>query len=503
MLMTGREYLESIRDGRALYIGREHVCDQTRHPAFAGAARTYAALYDMKSDSALRDLMTFEERGERFSIYYLQPRSQGDLRRRNRAHRKIADFCFGLMGRTPDAVAGNITGLSMKPEVLDSESGGNSANLLNIYQHMRDDDIFATYAIVPPPAARNKDYYQAQGLQLPALRVTAEDDSGVTLNGMKMLASSAAYAHEVLIGNVMPLAPDQLKESITCVIPLNLSGLSLWSRPAFNRADTIEFDSPLTYRFDESDCMLVFKDVKVPWEKVIVHDNPGLSRNIYIRTPSHVMANHQCNVRFGTKLRFMLAVASLVTQATGARDIPAVRDTLGRLAAMEAGYNAMIDGQIEAYLHIDHGFVLFNRRYLYAAIHWAMENHSKLMDILRELMGGGQFQFPASINVIEEPELRDLFTALWTAGQQSAVDRMKLFKLAWDLVGSDHASRATSYEKFFVGPAFAVRNYNFINAPWDELHQIAEDFMATYGYEPPLQAADCGARGAERAYVAL
>ena len=77
---------------------------------------------------------------------------------------------------------------------------------------MRHDDIFATYAIVPPPAARNKDYYQTQGLQQPSLRVTAEDDRGVTLNGMKMLASSAAYAHEVLIGNVMPLAPDQLKE---------------------------------------------------------------------------------------------------------------------------------------------------------------------------------------------------------------------------------------------------------------------------------------------------
>jgi len=367
---------------------------------------------------------------------------------------------------------------------------------------MRADDIFATYAIVPPPAARNKDYYQAQGLQLPALRVTAEDDSGVTLNGMKMLASSAAYAHEVLIGNVMPLAPDQLKESITCVIPLNLPGLSLWSRRPFNRSDTIEFDSPLTYRFDESDCMLVFKNVKVPWEKVIVHDNPGLSRNIYIRTPSHVMANHQCNVRFGTKLRFMLAVASLITQATGARDIPAVRDTLGRLAAMEAGYHAMIDGQIESYLHVDHGFVLFNRRYLYAAIHWAMENHSKLIDILRELMGGGQFQFPASIDLVNDPELRDLFTTFWTAGQQSAIDRMKLFKLAWDLVGSDHASRATSYEKFFVGPTFAVRNYNFINAPWDELHQMAEDFMATYGYEAAAQDAVLGVRSAARGYVA-
>jgi 4-hydroxyphenylacetate 3-monooxygenase len=194
-----------------------------------------------------------------------------------------------------------------------------------------------------------------------------------------------------------------------------------------------------------------------------------------------VISNHQSNVRFGSKLRFMLGVASLITRFTGARDIPAVRDTLGRLAAMEAGYNAMIDGQIEAYQPFDNGFVIFNRRYLYAAIHWAMENHSQLIDIMRELMGGGQFQFPASIDVLEDPELRDLFETFWTAGEFAAADRMKLFKLAWDLIGSDHASRATSYEKFFVGPAFAVRNYNFINAPWDELHAAVEGFMDTYG----------------------
>ena len=88
MLMSGKEYLESIRDGRALYVGRERVADQTKHSGFAGGARTYAALYDMKSDPALRDLMTFEDSAGRYNTYYLQPRSQDDLRRRNRAHRK-------------------------------------------------------------------------------------------------------------------------------------------------------------------------------------------------------------------------------------------------------------------------------------------------------------------------------------------------------------------------------------------------------------------------------
>src|SRR5262252_4659219 len=79
MLMTGKEYLQSIRDGRVIYVGKERVKDQTTHPAFADAARTYAALFDMKSDPALRDLMTFEEDGECYSMYYLQPRSQEDL----------------------------------------------------------------------------------------------------------------------------------------------------------------------------------------------------------------------------------------------------------------------------------------------------------------------------------------------------------------------------------------------------------------------------------------
>src|SRR5258708_16240767 len=169
MLMTGKEYLQSIRDGRVIYVGKERVKDQTTHPAFADAARTYAALFDMKSDPAVRDLMTFEEGGERYSMYYLQPRSQEDLRRRNRAHRKIADFCFGLMGRTPDAFAGNLTGLSLKPEVFDSEPGGSRNNLLAICQHVRRNDLFATYAILPPPRPLHTHYSLTQGLPPPTL----------------------------------------------------------------------------------------------------------------------------------------------------------------------------------------------------------------------------------------------------------------------------------------------------------------------------------------------
>ena len=34
MLRTGKEHLESLRDGRVVYVGGERIDDVTRHPAF-------------------------------------------------------------------------------------------------------------------------------------------------------------------------------------------------------------------------------------------------------------------------------------------------------------------------------------------------------------------------------------------------------------------------------------------------------------------------------------
>lgn len=479
MMKTGDEYLESLRDGRKLYIGDELVTNPTTHPAFDKIARTYAQFYDLKSAPENQDLLSYEEDGERYSMYFLRPRSREDLIRRTKAHRFITEFSYGLLGRSPDATAGNVTGMTMKPEVFDEE-GGYKENVLNLWEELRREDAFLTYAIVPPPAARNPEYYQSQGIPSPTLRVTSEDADGVVVNGMKFLATSAAVATHVIVGNILPLAPDQAAESITFIIPFNVEGLSLWSRKPIAADTKYEYEEPLSYRYDESDCMLVFDNVKVPWEKVIVHNNAPLSRNIFIQTPSHVMSNHQSNVRFHSKIRFLMGMASLITRATGARDIPAVREVLGRLAAMEAHFGALIDAQHMACEDLGNGYVVFNRRYMYAGLHWAMENHSSLLEILRELMGGGTFQFPASIEVMRDEKLRKMFETYWSTDKHTAVDRMKLFRLAWDLVGSGHASRLQSYERFFIGPMFSIRNYNFINAPWDELEGRVEGLMGEY-----------------------
>ena len=119
MLISGQEKLERLRDGRAVYIGAERVDDVTRHPAFREGAKTIASLYDRKADPAQRDLFSYEEDGERISLYWLRCRTRDDLLRRMRAMKAIADMTYGFVGRSPDQVSGLLTGLAMNAGLLD------------------------------------------------------------------------------------------------------------------------------------------------------------------------------------------------------------------------------------------------------------------------------------------------------------------------------------------------------------------------------------------------
>ncbi len=478
MLKTGRDHLESLRDGRVIYIGAERITDVTAHPAFRRTAQTVGMLYDIKADPANAGVMSYEEGNECFSIFFLQPRTRDDLVRRTRAHKFWSDASYGLFGRSADHMASWITALAMQPEVF--ATAKYAKNIARYYEFMRRNDTFLVYAVLPPQAARDPDFYARENIPIPTLRVTDEDDNGVTLNGMKMLATSAVFANEIWIGNVIPLAPSQTKEAITCAVPVGTPGVTLWARKSFEREAISLFDNPLSSRFDETDSMVLFDNVKIPWDRVFVHDDPIRSREIYSKSAAHCFGNHQSNVRFLSKLQLLLGIASKVTQSNNVAEIPAVRETLGRLAAMEASLAAMIAGQSMDYEDLGNGFVSFNRRYMYAALAWGTDNYGDICSIVRELCGGSVFQMPADSSVLDDPHLRRTFEMYWRTPTQSSLERMKLFKLAWDMLGSEFGGRHVQYEKFYAGPAFLVRSYNYREAPWAGFDSIVETLMAQY-----------------------
>ncbi len=480
MLMSGDDYLASIRDGRRVFIGRERVDDVTTHPAFRNAARSFAMIYDRKRAAENRDVMTFEEDGETFSTYYLLPRTRDDLWRRFETHRRIASWSHGLIGRSPDNFPSYVTGLVMDPAMFDRIRPGFGDNIRNYYRHMRQNDIFASHTVTNPQGWRQANPAEETPRVAPTLRVVDENDRGVVINGLKMLGTASVFCHETWCGNLHPLAPGQEKQAITCAVPLNAPGVSIWSRKPFERYAVSEFDNPLATRFDETDSAVLFENVQVPWERVFCHDNVEMTRAIYVRTPGHAMANHQANVRFLEKLNLILGVAGKVAEMNNVSQVPMVQFTLGRLAAMLATLEGLIMGQINCGEAQAAGFHTVNRRYVYAALHWCTTNHSEICDTVRELMGAGVFQMPADATVLADPQLRRSFETYWSAPGQSAKARMKLVKLAWDLLGSDFAGRHMQYEKFYAGPGFVMNSYSHLTAPWAEWTGQVDKLMSSY-----------------------
>ena len=119
-LRTGSEYLRSLDDGRQVFVDGERVKNVAEHRAFREAARSVARLYDIAAEPGNRELMTFPspKTGAPVLRAYQIPKTHADLRARRLFHEKWAEATFGLMGRTPDHVAGFFAGYAAAPSVF-------------------------------------------------------------------------------------------------------------------------------------------------------------------------------------------------------------------------------------------------------------------------------------------------------------------------------------------------------------------------------------------------
>ena len=65
----------------------------------------------------------------------------------------------------------------------------------------------------------------------------------------------------------------------------------------------------------------------------------------------------------------------------------------------------------------------------------------------------------------------------WKTPSIEAAERHKLYKLAWDLVGTEFAGRHMLYEKFYAGNSLVVRNQSDREAPWERFHATVDGLL--------------------------
>jgi 4-hydroxyphenylacetate 3-monooxygenase len=300
-----------------------------------------------------------------------------------------------------------------------------------------------------------------------------------------MLATSGIMANEVFCSCIQPLREGDEMYALSFAIPMNSKGLKVLSRKSYEENATSVFDNPLSSRFDENDAVLYFDDVKVPWERIFVAGDIAMCAKQFHATPAHVYQNYQCQVRLMVKLRFLVGLARRITEVNGTGNFPQVRETLGQLAAEAGMVEAFVYG-MEARGTIVNGYYVPDRSMLYNSQVLTQQLYSKVLNAMRELAGGGMIMLPSSIADFANPVLANIIGKTQKSPACSPEERVKFFKLAWDAVGSEFASRHNQYEMFYAGATFVTKGHAFRSYDWKRASGLVDDMLGSYSLESGL-----------------
>jgi 4-hydroxyphenylacetate 3-monooxygenase len=485
---TGAEHIQSLRDGRTVYLDGELVDDVTTHVAYRNAVASAASLYDYQARPGNIELMTFMPEGgtRRVNRCWQMPRSYDELVQRRRALEAWAQLSYGFMGRSPDHVASTVIGQYMGLDVFTKHGPARAKALADYVHYATRNDLFLTYVIVNPQADRSKDWGE-QAEELVA-QIVDEDSTGLTIRGAKMLGTSSIMANEIVVANLQPLKPGEEALAFSCALPMNTAGLRVLSRKSYEAHAVSVYDNPLSARFDENDALLYFDNVKVPWERVFVHRDTDMCRAQFHDTPSHVFQNYQSQIRLSVKIKFLVGLAHKITEAIGTTNMPQVREQLGVSAANAGLVEAMLSG-MEASGTRRGEFYLPNRHWLYAAQVVTQDLYPRLINLIRDLAGGSLIMLPSSFRDWSNPELAPILRKTQRSPNFNSEDKVKLLKAAWDAIGSEFGSRHTQYEMFYAGARFVATGHSYRTFDWAAARGMVDQLLSTYDLEEVVKSA--------------
>ena len=452
--MTGARYLDSLKDGREVWIDGQKVHDVTTHPAFTGMAHELARIYDLQHTEGYRDQMTFisPETGNRCSLSWLLPRSRDDLQRKRRNSEIWNEQCWGQLGRGPDILAPYIITLYDIREALSAVKNPHcdfGENVVNYYHYCLENDLFLTHALGDPQVDRSEQPQNEQRAaqeEALALHVVEETKEGVIVSGAKQLATAAPFTHETYVSlSATFVRRADPRFVLAFAIPTNSPGMKILCREPVSQGAG-GYGHPLGMRYDEQDAMLFFDHVLVPWERVFaLYD----SAPILLRYTSGINFIGWANLcRIHERMRLMTAVATLIAEAIGVIGYREVAAKLGEMVTYTEMWRHAMDG-VEHNAFLTAGGLMSLGPMSGMNIFFA-QTSARMVQLLREIAGSGLIMQPSE-NDLAHPEFRP-YLERYTRGKDVNVEyKSRLFRFAHDLAVSSFGMRQEVYEYWHGG----------------------------------------------------
>ncbi len=465
MLKTGKEYRESLRDGREVWMNGERVKDVTTHPAFKPIVDVRARIYDMAHEETYRETMSYndEETGENNNTGFRPPTTKQHWQDKRRAVDAVMRDIGGMVVRMGDETIGEVWSLWDGKDVLDEIDSQFSDNVRNHVQNALRSDTFHVSANTDPKGDRSKRPQEQDPDML--LHVVKETDAGIVVRGAKF-ETAAAYANQAFVKPTIANWGDaKLSDyAVGFIAEMGWPGVKHICRTGFAGQKPIE-DYPLSNRFDEIDTLLIFDDVLVPWENVLFYRHTRAAS--FIRGTLHRYSAFPFVLRILYLADMMIGAALFNVRQTGLDKQPAVREKLAQLACYRETINAHLVAAIDQAEPSPAGLLMPNQSLLFTGRVQACTQLPAMMHLARELCGGQICVTPDHAS-FESAETGPWLSKYYSVNENwMAEDRRKLLAFARDLLNSDYAGHRLTFELFAQSPPFAHLNAVFNNFDFD------------------------------------
>ncbi len=474
VLRDGAQFKESLRDGRAVWVGGRKVDDVTEEPSLGPGIDLLAEMFDAQHDPHYEDATTYvDESGRRVTRAWQVPRTIEDLRERRKLIEYTTVKTVGTFGRPPDlAPLIGIGLLARKPLFAASDPPffrNDAAFADNIDRYVEfgsNSNLIAAEVLADPQTNRAGAAGDSPGL----LRVVRQDDDGVYIRGAKSVGSIAAQANEIIFTNL--LRPDFPPEAcIWAAVPVATEGVKLVCREGVSKPGADPFDHPIAHKGEESDQFIIFEDVFLPNDRLFNVGDPELLK---LYGPVTVWAHWHILTRLWIKAEIFVGTAQLVVDALGTAKFPQVRSYMADLMQYAHTLKAFVLAAENLAAPTEGGVIAPEVTLLTAGRLHSIEQYPRIIHILQELCGQGLVMRFQKAD-FDNPDIGPLLEELLPGNDITARDKNRLMNFVWDLTTDSHAGRTELFENVNATPAPFLKERLYGEYPRAQLVDTVRD----------------------------
>lgn len=475
--INGKELMDRLDKLKSeIWFDGEKVTGKvSEHPAFKGILKTKASLYDLQFDANLSNELTFfsPDTNQPTGLSYLQPKTKEDLLKRRTMMEHWARQTKGMMGRSPDYINSVLMAFASSASYLKGREKCFPENIQSIYKLAMSKDLTFTHTFVTPQV--NRSSFNFYSIKEPiSARVIDCNEQGLIIKGARLLATQGGLTDEVLVFSTPNFYLDE-DEAYAFSIPSNTPGLKFICRESFVGGES-SFNYPLSSRFEEMDSLVVFDQVLVPWNRVFYYGNIDVSAKFLIKTSFQCFALHQTINRQIVKSEFMLGLAQLLVETIGGGEYQHIQEKLSEFIIGLETMKALLE-KSEQHSELDEfGTMRPHLPPLQIASNTFLKIYPRYCEIIQIIGASGMVTLPTE-NAINSSIGSDIHQYL-QGSNKTAEERIKIFRLAWDLTMSSFGTRQIQYERYFFGDPVRLSSALYNTYPKEQYVKNVCEFLS-------------------------